>query len=93
MADERSIASLNEFDERNPPHVWAVDVEYDPETKDYPAGYEGVFEVRTHALIHGLYVALGSGFMNPVEVWELTQRYKREGVVGREEVERGHDEL
>lgn len=74
MADKEAIQSLTEFSMDNPAHVWAVDLDFDPEKNTYPEGYDGTFEVRCHALLHHLYVAVGSGLMTPVEVWGLLQR-------------------
>ena len=87
MVDEEVMKTMVEFDGGEVPFVWAVDAGFEEVEgeKRYPAGYEGVIKVRIFALVHELYVALGSGVMSPLEVWGLTQSFKkRKG---------GHDEL
>jgi len=89
MADEKSLRSIAEPSRKNISYVWAVDVTFDPEKTTYPDGYKGFFEVRTHALMHDLYVALGSGMMAPVDVWKLLNKTtpNEDAGVGK------HDEL
>lgn len=89
MADEASVDSLINPSTDTPPHLWAVDVYYDPEKQsEYPAGYEGKFKVHSAAIVHDLYVPLASGYMNPVEIWQLTQPKTRTGAK-----KASHDEL
>ena len=87
VIDEGSIKSLAE-PEGGMQHVWAVDVGFEKGKAGNPEGYEGVFKVSVHALLHSLFVGLEGG-MEPVDIWKLLQRKERAVV----EVEGGHDEL
>jgi hypothetical protein len=89
VADEKSLRSLAEPSRKIPSYVWAVDVNFVPGKEEYPEGYEGFFEVRSHALMHDLYVALGSGMMTPVDVWELLKKKPEMSEAGDQK----HDEL
>ncbi len=75
------------------PYVWAVDVDFDEgDNEGYPKGYTGSFKVAPSALLNGLYLALASGVMEPVEVWRLLG--PRTGrVETRSEEKANHDEL
>lgn len=85
MADEESINSLVNLNTENLPYVWAVDVDFDPQTKTYPEGYDGLFKVRIPALLQHLYVALGSGLYAPVDVWQMIQKQNPSQLVKHEE--------
>lgn len=94
MVDGKSMKSMADLEFENPAHVWAVDVDYNPQKNTYPEGYTGVFEVRTHSLLHHLYVALGSGLMTPTDVWKMLENKNPldlETVAGGGKKE--HDEL
>jgi hypothetical protein len=89
MADESAISSIaspgsNGIDYA---YIWALDVNYDPEINDYPAGYEGVFRVHPSALLQDLYVALAAKAMTPVELWGLLQRETGAGKENGEGIE------
>lgn len=89
-------------DDETASFIWAVDTTFDPEINDYPEGYNGMFKVHPSALLHDLYVALGSHVMAPVDLWVLVQDEDgKGGDVGNSSSERQklterkdkHDEL
>jgi hypothetical protein len=89
MADDQVISTFTNLNEYRP-YLWAVDVDFDPGKRNYPEGYEGVFKVVPAALLHDLFLAVGSGLMTPVDIWKVLQKKK---VSDADLSDRKHDEL